>query len=90
MDDDLVRVRIRWRDMQTGQEGVYTDPPGHGSAWLTDGVLDLFMWEDGNYACDCNRALLFKGIQDHPCGSDRFDVLSIEAITDRDEGGPRA
>lgn len=30
-----------------------------------------FMWEDGNYACDCNRSLFLRGLdfeESWPCG----------------------
>lgn len=48
--------------------------------WWTgeDGSSD-FLWSDGNYACDCNRALFFAravGEEDpnRKCGDDAFAV----------------
>ena len=38
-----------------------------------------FMWVDGNYACDCNRALFFNGEDgDYPCGETLFTALYAE------------
>ena len=28
--------------------------------WETNGLPDPYIWEDGNYACDCNRHLFFE------------------------------
>lgn len=38
-----------------------------------------FMWSEGNYACDCNRAAFFYGDNDFDdtCGDHRFSVVSL-------------
>lgn len=47
-----------------------------------------FMWEEGNYACDCNRYIFFceavgepededEESPNHLCGSSRYSVLDI-------------
>lgn len=41
-----------------------------------------FLWEEGNYSCDCNRSLFFAqaaGEADghQPCGDTRYVVTSI-------------
>lgn len=28
--------------------------------WETDGSPNPYIWEEGNYACDCNRHLFFE------------------------------
>lgn len=38
-----------------------------------------FLWEEGNYACDCNRELFFARVAGEPdpdgeCGNERFEV----------------
>ena len=69
------RVRIRWRDTKTGRTGVWTEEPCEvGSVWQDRGEWNAYMWQDGNYACDCNRALYFIESQDPPCGSERFVI----------------
>lgn len=43
-----------------------------------------FLWEEGNFSCDCNRFLLFYDDPSNPtneekcpCGDTRFTVLEI-------------
>lgn len=43
-------------------------------------------WEDGNFACDCNRGDFFNHAQgaadsDEACGSDRYSVRLSDADT---------
>ncbi len=39
-------------------------------------VPNVYLWEDGNYSCDCNRAQFFGDpvTDDMPCGSERYAV----------------
>jgi hypothetical protein len=46
-----------------------------------------YMWTDGNYGCDCNRAILFEeaigneiddSAIDLPCGEERYTCLYAE------------
>jgi hypothetical protein len=50
-----------------------------------DGVPNSYIWEDGNWACDCNRSMFFDDVGDvreddghqrptSPCGSTAFSV----------------
>lgn len=49
----------------------------------------LYIWEEGNYACDCQRHIFFierspeycpeTEIADHPCGKDKYSI-KIEAL----------
>jgi hypothetical protein len=47
-----------------------------------------YIWDEGNYSCDCNRALFFaraKGEEDpenRPCGEEAYSVW----ITSADDG----
>lgn len=38
-----------------------------------DDATDQFWWEDGNFACDCNRAGLIND-EDESCGDSRYRV----------------
>lgn len=43
-----------------------------------------FLWEDGNYACDCNREQFYREAagetgDESPCGDSRFTVEYVEA-----------
>ncbi len=81
---DRARVRIQWR--YKDKSGTYEEEPSSsGSVWFDDeGEPSLFMWEEGNYSCDCNRADFF-GLADRdneagfPCGN-TIEILSIEVI----------
>lgn len=50
---------------------------------------NLFIWEEGNYACDCNRGLFFgrgKGVSPeldlgYLCGESRYSVLGYDRET---------
>lgn len=33
-----------------------------------------FFWSDGNFSCDCNRAIMFGDEEDIPCGNTEFRV----------------
>lgn len=88
------RARIHWRDKLTGATGVYTEEPSsHGSLWTTDDdyddLISVFQWSDGNYSCDCNRAILFLGTdyENAECGDSRFTILKLEALA-QDADGP--
>lgn len=40
----------------------------------------MFIWEDGNYACDCNRMVFLYGVDnDYPCnvGENRIVIDSV-------------
>ena len=36
----------------------------------------IYMWSEGNYACDCNRGLFLIG-DDVECGTNKFGVTLI-------------
>ena len=48
-----------------------------------------YIWEDGNYSCDCNRRRFFARANDEdkdldrPCGYDRYSVRLRNAKTGR-------
>lgn len=49
-------------------------------AWNTEG--NDYMWSEGNYSCDCNRALFFaraagKPDPDVPCTDDQYVVRIV-------------
>ncbi len=41
--------------------------------WQKENHTDEFWWEEGNFACDCNRAGLVKDA-DESCGQSRYKV----------------
>lgn len=64
-------------DNKTGETRVYTDP------YLAPDKRTgkFYIWEDGNYSCDCNRALFFQWAVnkseydiDVSCGHTRYSI----------------
>lgn len=52
------------------------------AGWHDDGY---FIWDEGNYGCDCNRALFFAraaGVEldmdETPCGDSRYELDGFE------------
>ena len=60
-----------WEETFHGVEGQTPD-----EAWR----LCQYMWEDGNYGCDCNRSLFAQrygwDIPELPCG-DTIELVSL-------------
>jgi hypothetical protein len=79
-------VWIWWEDTRAGDIGFYDERQSGGaigSVWLDDGHGDpgaqpnWFMWDEGNYSCDCNRGTIFlDSDEDFPCGEGRFEILA--------------
>jgi hypothetical protein len=44
----------------TGEQIIYHDNFGHVTDEEDWKSRSIFIWEDGNYSCDCNRALFFE------------------------------
>lgn len=71
-----MQVEISITDKTTGETVTYEDEDVPQEDWPP------FIWSEGNFACDCNRALFFARAKDgphatdpnHPCGEDRFTV----------------
>lgn len=63
-------------------------PTGERRIWANDNEwYGSFIWEDGNYACDCNRGLFWKrAVGDderddedgYPCDGNVFRVVAIK------------
>ncbi len=62
------------RNNATGEER----PIQEDGDW--DGSAD-FMWSEGNFACDCNRALFFYNwgpeSEDRECGHEAFNIPRV-------------
>ena len=81
---DCVRIKRRIRLNATGEVREADDY----CLWDENGSGDgeegpsTFIWSDGNYACDCNRAIDFGPDQeDESCGSSRYAVQLVNAKT---------
>ena len=88
MANGWFRARCHWLDAETGKRGVWTErksETGPQTLFMDSDeppVLSDFMWTEGNYACDCNRALFFLGggSDDVPCTETRFIIGKLEAL----------
>lgn len=59
---------------ETGEARFYQDDYFDGGG--------VYQWVDGNYSCDCNRAILFGQahgcVEDHECGDGAYSVPYAE------------
>ncbi len=68
-------LRVFIRHNLTGEIRLHTDEYDWASGYI---------WEEGNYACDCNRHLFFHRAAGHEpeedcaCGHERYSILAIE------------
>lgn len=65
-------TRVRLRDTTTGEERDVSFP-----------VMEELFWTDGDFGCDCNRALVFAwaggehaDVDDVTCGEGRFEIVA--------------
>lgn len=71
-----IRTVAHIKDKETGEIREYADD----GLWNEERKEPAtFIWEEGNYSCDCNRGLFFARAKneedlDCPCVGDRFDV----------------
>ena len=74
----MYKLTVYLRNTETGETGVYHDPLEY------DEPFDDFIWADGNYACDCNRAdFLYGKEMDFPCSG---NIIVIDKIVRSDTG----
>jgi hypothetical protein len=80
-----VAVIVEIRENATGNVRIY-----HDNAWLEDRDHEpsTFIWDDGNYACDCNRATFFAEAVGEPdpdreCGDGAFAVRLRNKVNNR-------
>lgn len=69
-------------NIKTGEIRIYDMPD------CKDEDANTFIWEEGNFSCDCNRGIFFdratgeeKDDSDYPCGDDSYAVLSVKKTT---------
>jgi len=74
---DTIQALIKIRNNKTGKVHSYYDNVLYDK---DDDCISVYIWEFGNYSCDCNRQLFFDGT-DAPCSDGRFSVNIISPIT---------
>ena len=77
-----MKYKFQIRNNATGEIRTYDENFDWSGTVDEDNMI--FMWTEGNYACDCNRELFFARAANEPdpevgdnhCGSERFTVIS--------------
>lgn len=70
------KIDVLIRNNKTGEVVIYEDY-GYFDEY---GSFHDFIWSEGNYSCDCNRALFFYRAKDMPdpedrdCGEELYSV----------------
>lgn len=84
-----MHARVLIRHNPTGEERWYTDEWSfnHPKETREESLfLGEFVWTDGNFSCDCNRALLFARAEGQPdpdnreCGDSEY--TAVKAVLD--------
>ena len=75
-----MRVVAYITEVETGETRKYEDLEELESTRSDAEEGFRFHWTDGNYGCDCNRAMFFSGDHeaDVPCGDERFSVNLLD------------
>lgn len=68
-------VAVHLRELATGRSGVYKTE----GSWLK-GVFNDYLWSEGNFACDCNRADFLYGLDDEEI---EYGCSDYKIIVDR-------
>ena len=69
-------------DTATGEVASYSDTGNFEPD--ENGFCDEFVWSEGNWGCDCNRAIKFHDARgdddgyDRPCGNGRYHVRIVD------------
>jgi len=90
MAKQVHRCRVTIKGTFRGEPFEYTDPegaPGSQFIW-SDGDPSTYWWQEGNMACDCNRARFVPSLadvaDDYPCGAE----ILIDSIVPLDPDLP--
>ena len=90
---DLIAVTVKIRKNETGEIVDYPDTIQR-SPW----GISFYIWEDGNYGCDCNREIFFERIKgkanneiEVECTEGRYSVqiLNMDGAVLYDEFKPK-
>lgn len=76
VDPENYQIAVHLLDTVTGERAVH-----NAEGWDEEGEFADFIWRDGNWSCDCNRAVFF-GHPDCECGDDRYVVEKIVRVSD--------
>lgn len=74
-----VPCKVHIRRVSTGEVRIHE----MASGWFSEQEHPEYIWEEGNFSCDCNRGDFFRDVkgepeQDDPCGNHLYVVDKIE------------
>lgn len=83
-----MKIKVEIIKVSTGEKRIYeTDCDPCVPTDIAYGEVEhapefpKFIWTDGNYACDCNRAIFFESATDNdgdcPCGNTAYKIPRI-------------
>ncbi len=83
---EIVPVIVVIRENKTNRIRFHLDNLFLGE----DKTPNIFIWEDGNYACDCNRGLFFDRAgndeeREHECSQNTGDDYSVNILLQNGE-----
>lgn len=59
-----------WIDIRRNSDGIVRRLP----ELIDFGEVERYLWSEGNFKCDCNRAIFFFNCDDYQCGDTAFSV----------------
>lgn len=79
------KYRITLKDTLTGDTRTFEQSMSDDTPQAADHVME-YLWNDGNYGCDCNRSLFLWQFDDNkqlPCDflKNRIELVELEPIT---------
>ena len=79
----MVDIVVDLLEVSTGNTSKYRDEILIEADSCGLNYPELYIWEEGNYSCDCNRRSFFYGkfVEDSPCGDVEYLVKISNAQT---------
>lgn len=78
----MILLEFHLRDTKTGRIG--THDYDYEDNYPTDAIE--FMWEEGNFACDCNRSQFLYGDDLTECYNCSSEDIELDKVTIKDTG----
>jgi hypothetical protein len=78
-----VDILVDLLEVSTGKTSIYRDKITMEAELDGNYYPVLYIWEEGNYSCDCNRRSFFYGrfVEDSPCGEGKYLIKISNADT---------
>lgn len=78
-DTTWCKVLVQIRENATGEIVEFNDDNIFDTE---NNKVNIYIWEEGNYSCDCNRRLMFdENTDNETCGEGEYSVNILHPIT---------